>query len=398
MQSQTIVAPGLNVTQTYGYDHLNRLTGASESGGGSNWSQGYCFDALGNRWIAPSAYVGAGLPPLTLETPQAKSWYSTTVPNRIASWGYDNAGNVTAVASMSRSFAYDAENRQVSATIAGTVSTYAYDGSGLRVSKTTSGGTTVYAYDAWGNVAAEYPPVSASPPVSPCATTTCYVTVDSLGSTRMLTDANGSGTVVRYDYLPFGQELPAGADGRTAGMGYLSVADATNPKYTGQMRDSETSTPGTSIDWFQVRYMSGAQGRFQGVDPGNAGADAGNPQSWNGYSYVGNNPLSYTDPSGMFVVATAGGCALGGPIGCAIGAAIDIGAILAASSVRAGRLRAFRPHWPRRPAQSSGRMWPTSTPASLEVEVLLLSITFVWQHPTSSGGHYSAASYQPPER
>ncbi|MGH9691919.1 MAG: hypothetical protein ACRD4C_12715, partial [Candidatus Acidiferrales bacterium] len=32
-------------------------------------------------------------------------------------------------------------------------------------------------------------------------------------------------------------------------------------------------------------------------DPGNAGADPGNPQSWNMYSYVLNNPLGIVDPS-----------------------------------------------------------------------------------------------------
>ncbi len=67
----------------------------------------------------------------------------------------------------------------------------------------------------------------------------------------------------------------------------------TNPKFTGQMRDQETT-----LDSFNVRHMSGAQGRFQSVDPGNAGADPSDPQTWNGYAYVGNNPLSYTDPSG----------------------------------------------------------------------------------------------------
>jgi len=55
---------------------------------------------------------------------------------------------------------------------------------------------------------------------------------------------------------------------------------------------------GHSIDWFNVRHMSGPQGRFQSVDPANAGADLTNPQTWNAYAYVGNNPLSYTDPSG----------------------------------------------------------------------------------------------------
>jgi hypothetical protein len=38
-------------------------------------------------------------------------------------------------------------------------------------------------------------------------------------------------------------------------------------------------------------------------DPSNAGADPLNPQSWNGYSYVWNNPLTNTDPSGMFLSA-----------------------------------------------------------------------------------------------
>lgn len=34
-------------------------------------------------------------------------------------------------------------------------------------------------------------------------------------------------------------------------------------------------------------------------DPSNAGAVAGNPQSWNGYAYVTDNPETLTDPKGM---------------------------------------------------------------------------------------------------
>jgi RHS repeat-associated protein len=101
-------------------------------------------------------------------------------------------------------------------------------------------------------------------------------------------------------------------------MGFLTTPDGTNPKYTGQQRDQETAT-----DWFQVRQMSGAQGRFQSPDPGNAGADPSNPQSWNGYAYVGNNPLSYTDPSGMFTEPSDGD-----PISAIIGGLIDLGELL----------------------------------------------------------------------
>jgi RHS repeat-associated protein len=110
----------------------------------------------------------------------------------------------------------------------------------------------------------------------------------------MLTDNVGSSSVVRYDYQPFGQEILAGYDGRLTSMGYLGAPDDTNPKFTGQDRDVETG-----LDWFQVRYMSGAAGRFQSSDPGNAGADTSDPQMWNGFAYVGNNPLSFTDPSGQ---------------------------------------------------------------------------------------------------
>jgi hypothetical protein len=42
------------------------------------------------------------------------------------------------------------------------------------------------------------------------------------------------------------------------------------------------------------------------ADPGNAGADPASPQSWNAYSYVQNNPLNRTDPSGFCDVFIAG--------------------------------------------------------------------------------------------
>ena len=168
--------------------------------------------------------------------------------------------------------------------------------------------------NAFGNLAAEYGTV-VDP--SPCGTPTCYVTVDHLGSARLLTDATGSSNVRRYDYQPFGAEIPASYASRTIALGYLGTPDGFGPKFTGQSRDPETG-----LDWFQVRHMSGGQGRFQSVDPGNAGASAGDPQTWNAYAYVGNNPLSYTDPDGT---GPEGGllCA-GGPVACGVGVAIPM--------------------------------------------------------------------------
>jgi hypothetical protein len=52
------------------------------------------------------------------------------------------------------------------------------------------------------------------------------------------------------------------------------------------------------------------RGRFTSVDPENAGAYAGNPQTWNGYSYGLNNPMLYSDPDGLKVRVcdTSGNC------------------------------------------------------------------------------------------
>ncbi len=65
-------------------------------------------------------------------------------------------------------------------------------------------------------------------------------------------------------------------------------------EFTGKERDAETG-----LDYFGARYFSGAQGRFTSPDPHNEGAQLVDPQSWNMYAYVGNNPLRYVDPDGQ---------------------------------------------------------------------------------------------------
>lgn len=47
--------------------------------------------------------------------------------------------------------------------------------------------------------------------------------------------------------------------------------------------------------------MSSAQGRFSSPDPLLSSGRPWDPQSWNRYSYVLNNPLRYTDPLGLYV-------------------------------------------------------------------------------------------------
>ena len=51
------------------------------------------------------------------------------------------------------------------------------------------------------------------------------------------------------------------------------------------------------LDFFGARYMSSAQGRFTSPDP--FGGHIGDPQTLNRYAYGRNNPLRYTDSTGL---------------------------------------------------------------------------------------------------
>jgi RHS repeat-associated protein len=127
-----------------------------------------------------------------------------------------------------------------------------------------------------------------------------------LGSTRALTK---SGVMARKDYLPFGEEIlvPQGS-ARAAVPGYSGSDFPMRHRFTGKERDAETG-----LDYFGARYMSSAQGRFTSPDKPFADQHPENPQSWNLYAYVRNNPLSMVDPNGtdaLWIVTWAGrrGC------------------------------------------------------------------------------------------
>ena len=69
---------------------------------------------------------------------------------------------------MARQFTYDAENRQLTATVAGLANGYLYDGEGRRVQKTTEWGSTTFVNDAFGQLTS----VNAAR-TSACATINC---------------------------------------------------------------------------------------------------------------------------------------------------------------------------------------------------------------------------------
>lgn len=296
-----ITARGTMFTQQFGYDGQNRLSMAQENQAAAVWSSSYSYDNYGNRAESSTAYLLAAL------TPQSLAEYDGSTNRWMGgSSSYDAAGNQQA--GLSRSFAYDGEGRMTFSNMYGANQIwYAYDGDGRRVGKfellvlsatSTDFRSTICARDAFGNTVAEY----CSPDCAYGALGTTYYTTDGLGSTRVETDAGGN-VKRRYDYLPFGQEIPAqwptAVGTRTVGMRYqLSASTDAMPaaKFTGKERDAETG-----LDYFGARYLSGAQGRFTSPDPLLSSGKPWEPQSWNRYSYVLNNPLRYTDPIGLYV-------------------------------------------------------------------------------------------------
>jgi len=281
----------LNATQTFTYDAVNRLKTFVDSGGPR---QTYVYDRFGNRALiggtANGNYVPAAPPTPQVTNDDAAQAAAIFAGNRWVGSTADAAGNLTQPATGAYpGLTFDAENRVKSAVTGSTASeTYSYDGEGRRVKKVSGNVATVYVYSADGKLAAEY---ATAPPAE---SGTRYLTVDHLGSTRLVTGASG---VVdkRYDYLPFGQELVAGVGGRTSALRYLDGAatDGQRVRFTGQVRDVESG-----LDYFLARYYGGAQGRFTSPDAPLLDQHPQDPQSWNLYSYARNNPLKYVDASG----------------------------------------------------------------------------------------------------
>jgi RHS repeat-associated protein len=91
--------------------------------------------------------------------------------------------------------------------------------------------------------------------------------------------------------MPFGEELVAGYGNRTSDLGY--TANQVRTGFAGKDKDEETG-----FNYFGERYYSSATGRFTSPDILMASGGAYNPQTWNRYAYVVNNPVAYIDVNG----------------------------------------------------------------------------------------------------
>jgi RHS repeat-associated protein len=277
-------------SRSYTYDGINRLASMSSPADpsgctGLSWTD----DAWANRTGQTVTGGTCGQSSLTINT-------SNHVTN--SGFGYDNDGNMT---TGTLPFQYDAEGRltQFNNGPSNGGANYVYDANGRRIEKIISGGQIHYFYDENGNVLVEtdqngnwtkdYVYMGGKRVAELSGGQTYLIHTDHLGSTRTVTNYAASITD-KLDYLPYGEQVAGGS--------------FTTHKFTGYDRDSVSG-----LDYANARYYNSSLGRFMSGDP--APGDISNPQSSNRYAYVGNNPLSLTDPGGLDAScgdSSCGGC------------------------------------------------------------------------------------------
>jgi RHS repeat-associated protein len=82
-------------------------------------------------------------------------------------------------------------------------------------------------------------------------------------------------------YFPYGEER------------VTRTADGTE-RFGTYQRDA-----GSGLDYAMNRHYSSTVGRFMSPDPYEASAGVAEPQSWNRYGYVQNDPVNFRDPRGL---------------------------------------------------------------------------------------------------
>ena len=206
---------------------------------------------------------------------------------------------------------------------------YVYDEDGTLIAQTLTGG----AQNSWGQSARYvYLPTASGPmPVAAIYGTKHYaIQSDHLNTPRRLIQSDGQ-VAWQWAYSAFGEEKPTIAKNRFANtklnqsFGTTTVAAVTfNLRYPGQYFDQESN-----LHYNLNRSYSSTTGRYTQSDP--IGLDGG----WNRYSYVGQNPLSFTDPLGLAALARpgdgmrleggGGGGSIGGGAAGVGGAAVGLG-------------------------------------------------------------------------
>jgi RHS repeat-associated protein len=280
-------------TQSFTYDVLNRIASAQSSG--PQWGETFTIDPWGN--LTNEAGIAGKTNHEGLNTSAGPS-------NQLSSFGYDPPGNMTS--NGGTTYIYDAENRLIWTTGG---YRYLYDGDGNRVEKCVAGsagtpcptsGTNGTLYwmgtgtaalnesDLSGNILEQYVFFGGQRVArrDVATNTVHYYFSDHLGTHTVVENATGTACEQDIDYYPYGGQE----------NDYCPNV-AQHYKFNGKERDSESG-----LDNFGKRYFGSSLGRFMTPDPLHVMKQKLiDPQQWNMYAYVRNNPLRFIDPTGLYV-------------------------------------------------------------------------------------------------
>ncbi|WP_243146922.1 RHS repeat-associated core domain-containing protein [Scytonema sp. UIC 10036] len=285
----------------YTYDDLYRLTQEKITDTvNGNRIYDYTYDKVGNRKTKKEAVNGVTT--LTEYAYDNNDRLQNEKVNQvaIATYTYDNNGNTLTKTEngMTTTYTWDYENRLGAATLKNSSGVvlqsmqYRYNDNGIRVASVVNNQETRYLIDTvqpYGQVLEEYSPNGAvqvsytygNDLISQKqGTKSTYYHVDGLGSTRALTDASGN-VVNTYNYEAYGE--------------LLNSTSSVSNKYmfAGEQYDSALG------DYYlRQRYYDTETGRFTRRDTYEG--KLLEPITLHKYIYTNDNPVNFTDPTGLF--------------------------------------------------------------------------------------------------
>ncbi len=309
---------GGTTSETYAYDKLLRLTSATRSGGAIGTTT-YGYDAAGSfrfksdqstvTSTAPHAYqYGSGNQSnvATDAGPHAvtRVTLATAYGGGTRNLSYDDAGNLVSAGNTGSSLGadlftarYDHDQLPVYLHRNGRTSLLSYGPDGERTRQWATEGTWTYvgAFErsVVGTVSERRVYLGNHTQLSTRAGSTGvdirYLLTDRLGSVDAVVDAGGTVRETR-GYDPFGRPRQG------------TWADASPATLPSVERTTKGFTQHVHLDGQRLIHMNGRAydyqlGRFLSVDPVIQFPE--NSQSLNAYSYILNNPLSGTDPTGF---------------------------------------------------------------------------------------------------